>query len=279
MTANILVTEPGTHTVSATAMLEVAHTLEPKYIGHIEPDMIGTISDDTLIINHMRELAGTTWAEDFSHFESEWLGKNPSVYPISIEINGRLFRDLPISWGSYGAFTLGSVDRIGVAIVNYGRGAAWCEVNVSTEMFPDGVTSAKVYKTAPLRIPNDALPESAEWVTQHTENDFVTTRNSAYVRNNEATQVIDITGHYDDKFATLTHDAAMLQTLIGYSYYDVVGKNTISCVENGTVKERDVLLPDGTTATENDWPLGCTLVGTDRTHNLYLLNPRPQSDR
>lgn len=265
----------GTHTVAVSYSHDVVHTLDPKYIGHIEPGMIGDISDGILTINHATEFAKESWASDYSYFEDNWLPMNFGA-DISLEINGKLFEHLPFSSGPYGAFSYGDVSTIGVAIVNSGRGSSTQSVNVSKVMFPDGVTSAKVYRTIPLRIPDGAVPEKAEWVLNHSAEDFVGNQDAAFVRRFGITQVAKPNSSNSDVvFNTIRHGMLLISTPRGESYYDVMKKNSITC-NDGTsnMLDLDVHLPDGTLVTSSDWPLGCTLIGTDFSGNLYLLNPR-----
>lgn len=265
----------GTHTVAVNYPQDVVHTINPKYIGHIEPGMIGDISDGILTINHMTEFAKGSWASDYSYFKDNWLPTNFGA-DISLEINGKLFEHLPFSSGPYGSFSYGDVSTIGVAIVNSGRGSPTQSVNVSKVMFPDGVTSAKVYRTVPLRIPDGAVPEKAEWVLNHSAEDFVGNQDAAFVRRFGTIQVAKPNRSDSDVvFNQRRHSMLLISTPSGESYYDTKGKNTITC-NNGTTTytEFDVHLSDGSIVTSSDWPLGCALIGTDFADDLYLLNPR-----
>lgn len=265
----------GAHTVAVSYQQDVVHTLDPKYIGHIEPGMIGDISDGILTINHMTEFAKDSWASDYSYFEDSWLPMNFGA-DISLEINGKLFEHLPCSSGPYGSFAYGDVSMIGVAIVNSGRGSSTQVVNVSAVMFPDGVTSAKVYRTIPLRIPDGAVPEKAEWVLNHSAEDFVWSQDAAFVRRYDTIQVANPNSSNSDVvFSTVGHEMLLISTPRGESYYDTMGKSTITCNGGGLEnKELDVHLSDGSLVTSSDWPLGCALIGTDYADNLCLLNPR-----
>ena len=200
--------QPGKLTltgVSGTVEDVTVHMLDPKYIG--------TVTNEILSIPVTQEFATDAWANDFSYFTDSWLVNNAYKYPISIEINGKMFQHLPYSDGSYGAFTLGNVNTIGVEITNSGRGTSTQMVNVSSSVFPNGITSAKVYRTVPLRIPKEALPENVEWIAGYKKDDFVRTDNSAFVRNHEAIQVIreNDSPHFDI-FNQINHDIVMIAT-------------------------------------------------------------------
>lgn len=254
--------------VSGTVEDVTVHTLDPKYIG--------TVTNEILSIPVTQEFAADAWANDFSYFTDSWLAHNASKYPISIEINGKMFQHLPYSAGSYGAFTFGNVNTIGVEITNSGRGTSIQNVNVSFSMFPEGITRAKVYRTVPLRIPEEALPENVEWITRYKEDDLVKIGNRVYVRDNEAMQVIreNYAPNFDD-FEESIRDMVVIITTADTSYYDLMGKNTITAgYGNGATYERNVYLSDGTAVTESDWPLGCALLGRTWSTDLVLLNPR-----
>lgn len=211
----------GTHTVAVNYPQDVVHTINPKYI---EPGMIGDISDGILTINHTTEFAKESWASDYSYFIDSWLSMNFGA-DISLEINGKLFEHLPFSSGPYGSFSYGDVSTIGVAIVNSGRGSSTQSVNVSKVMFPDGVTSAKVYRTVPLRIPDGAVPEKAEWVLNHSAEDFVGNQDAAFVRRFGTIQVAKPNRSDSDVvFNQRRHSMLLISTPSGESYYDTKGK-------------------------------------------------------
>lgn len=182
-------------------------TIDPKYIGNI--------ADGVLTIPLMQEFAADAWANDFSYFTDSWLTMNVSAYPISIEINGKMFQSLPYSAGSYGAFTLGDVNTIGVEITNSGRGTSTQNVRVSSEMFPDGITSAKVYKTVPVRIPKEALPENVEWIADHEEKDFVKSQDARFVGEYETVYVEHTNSFEYFTFHMNNHAVLMLFNSVG----------------------------------------------------------------
>lgn len=265
----------GTHTIAASVQMVVVHTIDHKYIGQISPKEMGDVSDDgTWSVPYIIELVPDYLADDFSYFDSAWLTMNASKYPIGIEVNGKMFSDLPYSEGDYGAFTLGDVDTLGVQIRHPERNNKTQYITVSSEMFPDGVQSVRIFKTVPVRIADDMLPESAEWVTQNDPSDFVRTNNVRYVKSFETTQPVSSNHSPFDVFNLTAHEMYQISTPTGKSYYDVAKKNTITCQTYTGEDEKSVHLPDGTVVTSSDWPLGCALIGRDFQSNLYLLNPR-----
>lgn len=272
---NICCKTSGTHTITASLQMMVVHTIDHKYIGQISPDEMGDVSEDGVwSVPHTSELSPEFWADDFSYFDSAWLTMSASKYPISIVVNGKMFNDLPYSSGDYGAYTLGDVDTLGVQIRHPERNQKTQYLTVSSEMFPDGVQSVRIFKTVPVRIAEDMLPESAEWVAQNDPSDFVRTDNVQYVTDLEAVQRVNVNNIHFNNFHQVRHSIYMISTPIGESYYDVVKKNTIVCNTFTGTKTKDVHLPDGTVVTSSDWPLGCALIGVDFNSNPYLLNPR-----
>ena len=265
----------GTHTIAASVQMVVVHTIDHKYIGQISPNEMGDVSDDGIwSVPYTLELVPDYLADDFSYFDSTWLTMNAGKYPIGIEVNGKMFSDLPYSEGSYGAFTLGDVDTLGVQIRHPERNSATQLITVSSELFPDGVQSVRIFKTVPVRIADDMLPESAEWVTQNDPSDFVRTNDVRYVKSFETTQPVSSNHSSFDVFNLTAHGMYQISTPTGKSYYDVAKKNTITCQTYTGEDEKSVHLPDGTVVTSSDWPLGCALIGRDFQSNLYLLNPR-----
>lgn len=256
----------GTHTVMVSYQQDVVHRLDPKYIGEI--------SGETLSVTGTVEFASDSWASDYSYFTDSWLTMNADHAKISIEINGKLVEDLPYSSGSYGAFTFGNVDTLGVAITNSGRGNTTQHVTVSTMVFPNGIKVARVFRKIAYRIPVDSLPEVISWIAKRTEDEFVLTGHRKFVTDNEVTQVTDTIPSYD-VFDVYVHNLMLLKCHAGESFFDMSNTNRIS-IRNGTgnIKTVDVLMPDGTPVTANNWPKGATLLGLDRLDNVYLLNPR-----
>lgn len=257
----------GTHTVAVSYQQDVAHRLDPKYIGEI--------SGETLSVTGTVEFASDSWASDYSYFTDSWLTMNAHSAKISIEINGKLVEDLPYSPGSYGAFTLGNVDTLGVAITNSGYGTSTQQVTVSATTFPDGIKIARVFRKIAYRIPVDSLPEVISWIAKRTEDEFVLTGNRKFVNDNEATQVTDTIPSYK-MFDVYAHDLMLLKCHTGQSFFDMSNTNRIS-IRHGTggkTETVDVLMPDGTPVTADNWPKGATLLGIDRVRNVYLLNPR-----
>lgn len=63
----------GTHTVAVSYKQDVVHTLDPKYIGHIDPALFANVDsdNDTFAIPFTKEFAAGKWAEDYSYFEDK----------------------------------------------------------------------------------------------------------------------------------------------------------------------------------------------------------------
>lgn len=257
----------GTHTVAVIYKQDVVHTIDPKYIGEI--------SGETLSVTGTVEFASDSWASDYSYFTDSWLTMNADSAKIAIEINGKLVEDLPYSPGGYGAFTFGNVDTLGVAITNSGYGTSTQRVTVSTTVFPNGIKAARVFRKIAYRIPVDSLPKVISWIAKRTEDEFVLTGNRKFVNDNEATQVTDTIPSYN-VFDVYDHDLMLLKCHTGQSFFDMSNTNRIS-IRHGTggvIETVDVLMPDGTPVTADNWPKGATLLGIDRVRNVYLLNPR-----
>lgn len=257
----------GTHTVVVSYQQDVVHRLDPKYIGEI--------SGETLSVTGTGEFASDSWASDYSYFTDSWLTMNADSAKISIEINGKLVEDLPYSLGDYGAFTFGNVDTLGVAITNSGYGTSTQRVTVSTTVFPNGIKAARVFRKIAYRIPVDSLPEVISWIAKRTEDEFVLNNNRKFVNDNEATQVTDTIPFYN-VFDVYAHKLMLLRCQAGQSFFDMSNTNRIS-IRHGTggdIETVDVLMPDGTPVTADNWPKGATLLGIDRVRNVYLLNPR-----
>ncbi len=261
----------GSHTISVNGRWLVIHTLDPKYLGDV--------TDGILTISGTSEFAADSWKEDFSSFSDSWLVWNAGKHPISIEINGKMFKNLPYTPGAMGAFMLGDVDTIGVSIENAGRGNTTQWVHVSSKMFPNGITSARVYRTVPLRIPDNSLPEKAEWVLDITGGNVVTKDDRGFVRLYDVIQVERNNSNTLTPCIRITdHNIMMIITPSGTSYYNY-HKNVVGVWENGKEVIKAVRNTDGSRPTPSDWPLGCTLIGFDWTNNPILLNPRyPSKD-
>ncbi len=118
-------------------------------------------------------------------------------------------------------------------------------------------------------------PEVISWISKRTEDEFVLNNNRKFVNDNEATQVTDTIPSYN-VFDVYAHNLMLLKCQAGQSFFDMSNTNRIS-IRHGTggdIETVDVLMPDGTPVTADNWPKGATLLGIDRVRNVYLLNPR-----
>lgn len=268
----ILITSTaGTHTLKLTTLGELTHKLDPKFIGNVS-------KDGTLSILGTVEFAADAWDQDFRWFTDTWLNYHFDA-DISLEINGQLFEHLPFTEGSQGAFTYGDVDTIGVEIENSGRGSTMQSVYVSTAMFPDGIQSAHVYRVAALRIPEEALPVDAEWITQIDGSEIVLKSNASYVHNNSWFNCT-ITNTDNYSLDITRHALFLLVTPSGKSLIDVgnpdINSNTVKTKQlNGKIVATPVYKTNGELVSKADWPMGATLIATAWTNDrVYLLNPR-----
>lgn len=106
-----------------------------------------------------------TWTTTYSSFEDDhYLAINAANAILCLEVNNTRFENLTYTSGSYGSFTLGDIDTIGVKISNSGMGSSTNSLTVSETMFPDGVTSAHIYRKSLKKLPMDALPNEIDWV-------------------------------------------------------------------------------------------------------------------
>lgn len=256
----------GTHTVAVSYQQDVVHTLDPKYIGHIDPALFANVDsdNDTFAIPFTKEFAADKWAEDYSYFEDKWLTNNFGV-DISLEINGKLFEHLPFSTGSVGAFTYGDLDTIGVAIVNGGYGTSKQRVKVSATLFPDGVKRAKVFRSGVYTISEKTLPPSARWVTEYDPEKILTKTDGPRIN-----QLSYITGiKMVTKYLQFEHPKQML----------VIDNNGILTPEVTVVTSSDefidttMVLNNGDTVTQNMIPSKVALVGLTENNEVVLLNP------
>lgn len=259
----------GTHTITASMQMVVVHTIDHKYIGQISPNDMGDVSENGIwSIPYTSEFSPEFWADDFSYFNSTWLVMNARAYPIGVEINGKMFSDLPYSEGSYGAFTLGNVDAFGVQISHPERNNQMNYLTVSSAMFPDGVQSVRIFKTVPVRIDELMLPESAEWVTQYNEKDFIHTNAVGIVNDLSYFSVQHLTSGRTIRVSTyngltvLNHTGVLTPTVLLYNHF------------TKTEKSVTMILNDGTPVTQDQIPKRVALVACDYAgKNVVLLNP------
>lgn len=266
---NISCKTSGTHTIAASVRMVVVHTIDHKYIGQISPDEMGNVSDDgTWSVPYTIKLVPDYLADDFSYFDSTWLTMNANKYPIGIEVNGKMFSDLPYSRGGYGAFTLGDVDTLGVQIHHPEKNSATQFITVSSALFPDGVHSVQIFKTVPVRIADDMLPESAEWATQYNANDFIprdaagTVNDLSYFAVQKLTSGRIVRVSTYNGLTVLIHTKVLTPKVLLYDYI------------TETEKSVTMILNDGTPVTQDRIPEKVALVTCDYTrNNVVLLNP------
>lgn len=232
--------------------------IDPKYI----------FDGDSLSIPCWEEFASDAWASDYSYFKEGWLTMNAYSAKISIEINGELFKNLPCLPGSYGSYRFGSLDTMGVCISNSGYGTNYNYVTVSKTMFPDGIKSAKIYRYVLMRLPDDALPNNAQWVLNYNPNDIVTTDNGAYVRDHESLSYIHENTYADFNIYNR-----------GLFLLNKPDNTNLRCrfYKNGTFVTDKLLYPDySREVTADEYPKTNLLMGMnwDGTKAI-LLNPLP----
>lgn len=256
----------GTHTVAVSYQQDVVHTLDPKYIGHIDPALFANVDsdNDTFAIPFTKEFAADKWAEDYSYFEDKWLSNNFNA-DISLEINGKLFEHLPFSTGSAGAFTYGDLDTIGVAIVNGGYGTSKQRVKVSATLFPDGVKRAKVFRSGVYTISEKTLPPSARWVTEY-DPEKILTKTDGHLIN----QLSYIMG--DRIVSGYLQFEQPKQMLVVDNNGNLTPKVTVVTSNNEFI-DTTMVLNNGGTVTQNMIPSKVALVGLTRNNEVVLLNP------
>lgn len=258
----------GTHTVAVSYQQDVVHTLDQKYIGHIDPALFANVDsdNDTFAIPFTKEFAAGKWAEDYSYFEDKWLPHNFGA-DISLEINGKLFEHLPFSTGSVGAFTYGDLDTIGVAIVNSGYGTSTQRVEVSATLFPDGVKSARVFRTGVYAIAEDVLPASARWVTEYTAQQFVLVSDTYIFKQNAP-----VSGEAPTEFTVPSIDENKVMVVIDNANGYLTPKVTLWV--DGTQVDATMILNNGDAVTQDMIPDRIALVGRTKNNEAVLLNPK-----
>ena len=258
----------GTHTVAVSYQQDVVHTLDPKYIGHIDPALFANVDsdNDTFAIPFTKEFAAGKWAEDYSYFVDKWLTDNFGA-DISLEINGKLFEHLPFSTGSVGAFTYGDLDTIGVAIVNSGYGTSTQRVEVSATLFPDGVKSARVFRTGVYAIAEDVLPASARWVTEYTAQQFVLVSDTYIFKQNAP-----VSGEAPTEFTVPSIDENKVMVVIDNANGYLTPKVTLWV--DGTQVDATMILNNGDAVTQDMIPDRIALVGRTKNNEAVLLNPK-----
>ena len=221
-----------------------------------------------------------TWTTTYNSFDDNgYLATNVADVTLCLEVNDTRFENLTYTSGSYGAFTLGGIDTIGVKISNNGYGSSTNYLTVSETMFPDGVTSAHIYRKSLKKLPLDALPEKIEWIVELDENSIVKTSNTSFVRDNGYLDVIKsgdsiISGmkpFYGGKGGSLP------LTLYQEGSNNKINKNIrFFSSPTGSSTTVTLLHPDNNNRTieDNEMPYGPIMVAKTYDNKLVLLNPR-----
>lgn len=120
------------------------------------------VKNKSLAIKSNVDIADS-WTTNYSSFTSTWLKNNFTTANVAIEINGQLIENLEYAPQSYGGYTFGNLDTVGVLISNSGMSSTSNSVTVSSDKFPDGITSARVFNIEYSKLPEKAIPEILEW--------------------------------------------------------------------------------------------------------------------
>lgn len=214
-----------------------------------------------------------TWTTTYSSFEDDhYLAINAANAILCLEVNNTRFENLTYTSGSYGSFTLGDIDTIGVKISNSGMGSSTNSLTVSETMFPDGVTSAHIYRKSLKKLPMDALPNEIDWVKTIDGDSIVTTSNRQYVLSNSYLGAITISAdNASPKFDGTVRSAMLYKQSSSYAMPPSVSLNGSTGTSTLTLEHPDY---KDTYVTADEMPYGSTLVGTDFGGKPVLLNPR-----
>lgn len=214
-----------------------------------------------------------TWTTTYSSFEDDhYLAINAANAILCLEVNNTRFENLTYTSGSYGSFTLGDIDTIGVKISNSGMGSSTNSLTVSETMFPDGVTSAHIYRKSLKKLPMDALPNEIDWVKTIDGDSIVTTSNRQYVLSNSYLGAITISAdNASPKFDGTVRSAMLYKQSSSYAMPPSVSLNGFTGTSTLTLEHPDY---KDTYVTADEMPYGSTLVGTDFDGKPVLLNPR-----
>lgn len=214
-----------------------------------------------------------TWTTTYSSFEDDhYLAINAANAILCLEVNNTRFENLTYTSGSYGSFTLGDIDTIGVKISNSGMGSGTNSLTVSETMFPDGVTSAHIYRKSLKKLPMDALPNEIDWVKTIDGDSIVTTSNRQYVLSNSYLGAITISAdNASPKFDGTVRSAMLYKQSSSYAMPPSVLLNGFTGTSTLTLEHPDY---KDTYVTADEMPYGSTLVGTDFSGKPVLLNPR-----
>ena len=214
-----------------------------------------------------------TWTTTYNSFnDNGYLAQNASNVTLCLEVNNTRFENLTYTSGSYGSFTLGDIDTIGVKISNSGMGSSTNSLTVSETMFPDGVTSAHIYRKSLKKLPMDALPNEIDWVKTIDGDSIVTTSNRQYVLSNSYLGAITISAdNASPKFDGTVRSAMLYKQSSSYAMPPSVSLNGFTGTSTLTLEHPDY---KDTYVTADEMPYGSTLVGTDFSGKPVLLNPR-----
>lgn len=214
-----------------------------------------------------------TWTTTYSSFEDDgYLAMNAANAILCLEVNNTRFENLTYTSGSYGSFTLGDIDTIGVKISNSGMGSSTNSLTVSETMFPDGVTSAHIYRKSLKKLPLDALPDEIDWVKTIDGDSIVTKNNVDFVKSNSVFGTKQV--HADNSspdFDSTIRNAMLYRQPTNYTIPTSVKVKTFSSTSTLALKHPD---DNGRYVNTEEMPYGNTLVGVDFSGNPVLLNPR-----
>lgn len=151
------------------------------------------IKNKSLAIKSNVDIADS-WTANYSSFTSTWLKNNFTTANVAIEINGQLIENLEYAPQSYGGYTFGNLDTVGVLISNSGMSSTSNSVTVSSDKFPDGITSARVFNIEYSKLPEKAIPEILEWCKDFDYQGVLTNDRLSFLSDN----LIYQTATYDD---------------------------------------------------------------------------------
>lgn len=236
-----------------------------------DPEAKDYVKNKSLEIPYWEEFG--TWTTTYNSFnDNGYLAQNASNVTLCLEVNGVKFENLTYTSGSYGAFTYGDVDTVGVKISNSGMGSSTNSLTVSETMFPDGVTSAHIYRKSLKKLPMDALPDEIDWVKTIDGDSIVTKGNRDYVRSNSyfGAKAIFADNSSPD-FNSTVRSAMLYKQSSSYAMPPSVSLNSASGTSTLKLKHPDYT---NTYVTADEMPYGSTLVGIDFSDKPVLLNPR-----
>ena len=151
------------------------------------------IKNKSLAIKSNVDIADS-WTANYSSFTSTWLKNNFTTANVAIEINGQLIENLEYTPQSYGGYTFGNLDTVGVLVSNTGMSSTSNSVTVSSDKFPDGITSARVFNIEYSKLPEKAIPEILEWCKDFDYQGVLTNDRLSFLSDN----LIYQTTTYDD---------------------------------------------------------------------------------